>query len=244
MRQSYFVGLDLGQRSDYSALAVVEEPLWFPSDAPAMIQSEERSGWISPSDLSPYDRRRAPWRPGPERPVLALRHLHRWPLGTPYPEIVQEVAQLLCRPPLEGSSVLLVDATGVGRPIVDLFDRARLDPMAITITGGSQVLNEGRELRVPKRDLAMAIAALLQSRRLTFAAALPLLAILRKELESFEVKITPQGHDQYLSWREGAHDDLVLAVAMATWYREWSDPAKLAAFDLVYAERRRPRARR
>jgi hypothetical protein len=27
-------------------------------------------------------------------------------------------------------------------------------------------------------------------------------------------------HDSYVAWREGAHDDLVPAVAMACWYRE------------------------
>jgi hypothetical protein len=34
------------------------------------------------------------------------------------------------------------------------------------------------------------------------------------------VKISTAGHDSY-SAREGAHDDLVLAVAMAVWFRSW-----------------------
>jgi hypothetical protein len=28
------------------------------------------------------------------------------------------------------------------------------------------------------------------------------------------------GHDSYGQWREGQHDDLVLAVALATWWAE------------------------
>jgi hypothetical protein len=31
------------------------------------------------------------------------------------------------------------------------------------------------------------------------------------------VKITPSGNEQYGAWREGEHDDLVLAVALACW---------------------------
>ncbi len=31
------------------------------------------------------------------------------------------------------------------------------------------------------------------------------------------VRITPKLHEQYGAWREGEHDDLVLAVAMALW---------------------------
>jgi hypothetical protein len=30
---SYYLGLDLGQSQDYTALAVVEEPVWVPSEA-------------------------------------------------------------------------------------------------------------------------------------------------------------------------------------------------------------------
>ena len=32
-----------------------------------------------------------------------------------------------------------------------------------------------------------------------------------------EVKISETGKDSYGAWREGAHDDLVLAVALAVW---------------------------
>jgi hypothetical protein len=136
----------------------------------------------------------------------------------------------------------LVDATGVGRPVVDMFEQARLNPYAITITGGSAVTEEGTEIRVPKRDLAMAAQVLLQNRRLVFAAGLPLLDVLRKKLQAFEVKINPAtAHDSYLSWREGSHDDLVLAVAMAAWYREWRAGDVAIGFSRSYTERPRRR---
>jgi hypothetical protein len=140
-------------------------------------------------------------------------------------------------PPLAGDVVLLVDATGVGRPVVDMFDQAGLEPKAITITGGDTVTQDGREIRAPKRDLAMAVQVLLQNRRLTFAAALPLLDVLTTELQNFEVKITTTAHDTYEAWREGIHDDLVLAVALACWYREWRDPFTSYGFCYSYDPR-------
>lgn len=237
----FYVGLDLGQRSDSSALAVIEEPLWLPTDE---YQPNAPSGWVSPAELRPMDLRRAV--PGFERPVLALKHLHRWPLGTSYPTVVREVGELLARPPLAGNAVLLADATGVGRPVLDMLEQAKLNPYAITITGGSAVTEDGTEIRVPKRDLAMSVQVLLQNRRLVFAAGLPLLDVLKKELQSFEVKIDPKtAHDSYLSWREGQHDDLVLACAMAVWYREWRNPGGVEGFSYVRPDampRQRPRA--
>ena len=54
-----------------------------------------------------------------------VRHLQRLPLGLSYPEQVDAVAQLLARPPL-GKAELVIDETGVGRAVGDLFESARL----------------------------------------------------------------------------------------------------------------------
>ena len=46
-------------------------------------------------------------------------------------------------------------------------------------------------------------------------------ATLVQELLNFRVTIDPRtAHDSYAAWREGMHDDLVLAVAMACWWGE------------------------
>ena len=257
----YYVGLDLGQRSDFTTLAVIEEPIWAPEDRPIACYADpeqrqvvERSGWISPAEVVPQTRinprhihamgglEQLPYPRAAVRPVLSLRHLERFPLGTPYPMIVRRVQALLSARPLANDAVLLVDATGVGRPVIDMLEQANLQPHAITITGGSTVTADGFEFRVPKRDLAMAVQVLLQNRRLVFAAELPLLDVLKQELQSFEVKINPDtAHDSYLSWREGAHDDLVLAVALACWYREAYGGEQATGFSFAYAfSSRRP----
>ena len=41
-----------------------------------------------------------------------------------------------------------------------------------------------------------------------------------RELTTFQVKITPAANEVFGAWRQGAHDDLVLAVAIAIWQAE------------------------
>jgi hypothetical protein len=49
--------------------------------------------------------------------------------------------------------------------------------------------------------------------------------VLVQELLAFRVKIDPlTAHDSYGTWREGAHDDLVLATAVAAWWAERRQP--------------------
>ena len=185
---SCFVGLDLGQANDYTALAILEQ------HRPTGSRGMHYQG----------------------------RHLQRFTLGTPYPVIVQEVQTMLQVPRLRGAR-LIIDATGVGRPVVDMFVAARLRPVAITITGGDKPTQDEADKdawRVPKRDLVSTMHVLLQAERVKFAEALPDTQVLVKELLNFQVKITATAHDTYGAWREGTHDDLVLAVALAAWAAE------------------------
>src|SRR5215217_5331627 len=119
---------------------------------------------------------------------------------------------------------------------------ARSTPWTVTprycrpfqITGGNEVTRDRDIWNVPKRDLAGAVQVALQSRRLKIAADLPDAQVLVAELQNFRVKISLAGHDSYGAgtgeeWRVGAHDDLVLAVAIALWAAQRSRGATLQA---------------
>jgi hypothetical protein len=143
--------------------------------------------------------------------------LKRWHLGTPYPEIVADVVKILNHPLVAGSR-LMVDQTGVGRAVVDLFRATHaLRITGITITGGTQSSQVERDWRVPKNDLVAAVVALSQSDKLHVSPELPDGETLKKELANFRTKITAALNETYSSWREGQHDDLLLAAAMAVW---------------------------
>lgn len=204
---TFVVGLDLGQAQDYTAVAVLEriEP---PPPQPSRVR-----GWGP--------------RPTEEeaRPTYHCRHLERLPLGTPYPAVARHVRNLLTVPALGDAPALAVDATGVGRPVVDLLREHGLEPVSVTITGGDVVVREPPGWRVPKRELVSAVQVQLQTGRLKFAERLPLVPVLVRELLAFRVKISELGHDSYGAWREGSHDDLVLALAVAVWWGErWRAP--------------------
>src|SRR6266478_6581622 len=92
-----FVGLDLGQSVDPSALAVVER---------AELVLDE-------IDYVTYERRRA-WR-------WRVLFLERMRLGMPYPAVVQRVREVVNRPQLVGRCDLAMDATGLGRPVLDML---------------------------------------------------------------------------------------------------------------------------
>jgi hypothetical protein len=141
--------------------------------------------------------------------------------------IVESVKRLLLSPPIRPllkHTALLVDRTGVGAAVVDSFRQAGVNPWAITIHGGDKVTWVHQGARVPKRDLVAAVQTLLQSERLKIAESLELAPTLKKELLGFRVKIDPRtAHDSYEHWREGDHDDLVLATALGCWYRQWAN---------------------
>lgn len=195
--QQYFLGLDLGQSKDYTALAIVE-----------MIYPQ------TPASL--------PWRrrqPDPE-PVRQVRHLQRWKLRTPYPAIVKDVKEMLNRAPLlDADTVLSLDNTGVGAPVTDLFWNADLNTLLkpVQIVGGHKESYDQGVYYVPKRVLVSHVQVGLQSGTLKIAADMENAQTLVSELQNFQVKITDAANDVYGAWRENEHDDLVLAIALALW---------------------------
>lgn len=155
-----------------------------------------------------------------EPPRLDCRHLRRWSLGTSYPQIVRDVRSLVQGEPLWGNARLVVDATGVGRPVVDLLRQADLGCVLtpVVITGGSVVTRDGSWYFVPKKDLVASAQVALQSRRLRIAEGLDQARVLVEELLNYRVRVSvATGHESFDTWREGVHDDLVLALALAVW---------------------------
>jgi hypothetical protein len=181
------VGLDLGQRRDHSAIAVVER---------------ERVGWQ-------YS--------GPR--TLCVRYLQRIPLGTSYTKVVQRVGEVVWNPLLRGRSRVVVDATGVGGPVVDLLKAGRLDcPLtAVMITSGDRAHNTGDRWHVPKRDLMTNLLVLLEARELKIPKGLADAGALVRELEQIEMRQAGPGKVQMGAEGPGEHDDLVIAVALACW---------------------------
>ena len=213
------LGLDLGQANDYTALSVTE----------AQTDVAHR--------LDRY----------------AVRALDRW-RPRRYQDVVARVAEILPKltasvlvhrhvgfVPMRPRVTLVLDRTGVGRAVGDLFTEARLDVdlQLVSITGGADVVRDPTGgWRVPKRDLAGVVSVALQNGRLEIANQLEHAATLRAELKNFRARISATGHDSYGAgddWREGNHDDLVLAVALSVWWGEHTNAQGGVAISQSYA---------
>jgi hypothetical protein len=222
-------GLDLGQSNDYSALAAVEAvPTAYEFDS---VECDSELGL-------PRDRRYVVEGP----PVmLTLVGLERYPLGTPYMEIVElVVARLKAAPKATHGVRFVVDYTGLGRPVVDQFRALGVPTVALTITGGAQVHGRDDLWSVPKRDLVHGLLAAFEQQRLALPrlSALPAVSDLLRELQSVQLRITQAGHDAYEAWQAGTHDDMVTALACAVWVAENEIAAHYAA-GLAEVEQRR-----
>jgi len=184
----FYVGLDLGQANDYTAIVVAEK--------------------VPPEGSDDYE--------------LHIRHLERF-RDVLYPDVAEQVRRLIDAPELRSKAALTIDATGVGAAVVDMLRKSGLTFDAVTITGGdTESLQGWYGWRVPKRDLIGGLQVLLQSGRLKIAYTLEHAETLKSELLNFRVKVNiSTGHDSYEAWREGDHDDLVLATALACWYSEY-----------------------
>lgn len=205
------IGLDLGQAQDFTAVAVVEyTPRW--TDEVRKIV-DERAG-------KSYRRTIRTHLPG----SLDVRRLERLDVGTKYPAIVRSTVGMMLLPAFKDAP-LLVDATGVGRGVFDLFKETPIAKrvVGVTVTAGDHCHFEHPHWRVPKRDLVGSAQIALQDQRLKIAQGIPYADVLIRELLNFKVKITPSANDTYSAWREGEHDDLAFALMLTCWWAARED---------------------
>src|SRR5262245_31789000 len=136
---TYVSGLDLGQTQDFTALAVLEQTK----------------------------------HPDPEKPREFVRHyavrrLERFPLGTSYTAVCARLGTRVAAPPLT-RTMLAVDQTGVGRPVIDMLKKSAISASIrpITITSGHKATPaETGGWLVPKKELVSVLQVMLQARRI------------------------------------------------------------------------------
>ena len=188
--EDYFIGVDLGQSQDYTAIVIME----------GLVYRDHYK-------------------------VTGLERMR----GISYPKIIKRVEDIVHSEPIcWGNIHLVVDRTGVGRPIVDAMFVHDLNPVGVTITSGHAVtceyLNQWktRQARgVPKKDLMFNLALMIQNGKLKVAQSLPLAQVLLTEMLSMTAKIDSRtGNDSYSTGRESEHDDLTLALCLAAWWSQ------------------------
>ena len=172
-----------------------------------------------------------------ENAIFQVGYLERVALGTPYPAIAQHVRRLfLGLPP---STEVVLDATGLGGPVYEIFVGVGIGPVGVMITAGTAQSAEGRFLHVPKMLLISRVQALLHEGRLKIQKNLSEASVLMAELLDYRIQYTAAGHLTFNA-REGRHDDLVLALAIAC-YRAAGDGVRYSGLLDYYRRQSRGR---
>jgi hypothetical protein len=133
---------------------------------------------------------------------------------------VQHVRQTLARPPLDApTTALIIDETGVGRAVGDIFVAEGMRPQRVTITAGNEetAAHGFNRWSVAKTILVSKLDAALHTGLLVIAKKLRETGPLVEELKNFQRSVSAAGRQSY-SARVGMHDDLVLATALAVWW--------------------------
>jgi hypothetical protein len=217
----YSVGVDLGQASDFTAIAVLEKTIAPPETC-----------MFSPVGESPSNRLVE------GRAVYDLVYLKRPKLGTPYDTIARRVADLICELEPQGAFgelgqvTLCVDGTGVGRGVVDMlrteFQRRaatsravpKVDFRAVSVTGSNTSLKRPTRTHgywsVPKKDLVFPAVAAFQQGKIRIAKGITDREALVNELRNYRRTTNiATGTTAFEPWRESDHDDLLFAVCLA-----------------------------
>ena len=187
---AYVLSVDLGQSADPTAVAVIEHRKTFKHHFSGVRRQTREN--------------------------FNVRHLQRLPLGLSYPAVVQEVAMLAARKPIAGQCEVIIDETGVGRAVGDIFDQTGLRPTRVTITAGLEQTWTSGHWHVSKQILISTLDARLHCGELGFAPALLEAPTLKEELKDFRRHVSTAGRYTFEA-RTGKHDDLVLACAIGLW---------------------------
>lgn len=197
---AYFVGLDLGQSADYTALAVVQ----------SVKERRDKGNFKTVLHLRHLERYplRTSYTTIADGVVGVMRSEEL--NGEEYDPARNRIAR--------AKAELLVDKTGVGRGVTDILKERGLKFTGIVIHGGESTHNTNGDYHIPKKDLVAAVEVPFDNDTLKIAEGLDLFGVLREELQTFRRKQNRKtSHVSFEHWRDSEHDDLVLAVAMACW---------------------------
>jgi hypothetical protein len=127
-----------------------------------------------------------------------------------------------------------VDATGVGKPIVDLLHEqtSNVRPIAVYFTHGDRLTEKWdggyQQISLGKALLVSQLQALLQCHRLHLPKTSEAEA-LAQELLNYEIRVDENANDRYGAFRVGTHDDLVTALGLAVQTVQYACIAQVSA---------------
>lgn len=148
-------------------------------------------------------------------------HLERLSRDMSYPDQIERALEVFGHRGLRGTKRFIMDATGIGRPLVDLLVEKNIRPISIIFTGG-HVTNEEPNLMftVPKIDIINAGILAVELELVHVSNELPDAITLKNEMRDYQLKIKTKTGDEVFGAAAGANDDLVIAFSMCAWWEK------------------------
>ena len=186
-KTAWFLGLDLAQRQDFTALATLELK-WT----------------VAGKDMATWEH---VWTPS-----LIIRSLDRYELAqsySTYEDAAKERVSSIRAHDATSEIHLALDAAGPGGPIVDDLRASNIDASIhpITITGGAYPSNSTHGANVPRRALVSRTLLLMERGTLQAQPGVENWTELCEEL------LRLRAGDSHST----AHDDLAIALTLAVW---------------------------
>lgn len=148
---------------------------------------------------------------------FTVRTIHRFPAGTPYTQIAQQVAAILGKLH-EHSLRLYLDITGLGLPIQELVERRITDSgcslIPVTFTYGDKLDGQTSPWVMGKLYLLSQIKMLLQEGWL-FLPETEEARQLVADIKNYQPKLDEHANERYGAFQVGKRDELVTALGLA-----------------------------
>jgi len=199
------IGMDLGQRRDPTAIAVLE-----------LI--DHTTNRAAPSFR--YETRHIERLPlGTKYPAVAARlaEVQRNATQAAYQAHFNRTGSADVRIAV----TTFIDATGAV-PALDMFREQGLDVVPCFFTHGDRRTEQGDTVTIGKAWLVNRLQSLAQADRLHLPPGHPEAAAMMRELQDYEIRVDGDANDRYGAFKVGTHDDLVTALGLAA---QWSPPA-------------------
>jgi hypothetical protein len=200
---SYIVGVDIGQRVDPTAIAVVE----------TRYDAQER-GYYIVRFLKRFK--------------LGLLYAE---VAKRVARLDTKLRQDAAKDGLEAWVTYILDATGVGQGpseqiVQALSAQSYADVYRCYLTGGINAIvdNERMQIKLPKTQLVSCLVSVFDADHMELPARSKEIDAMIIELLNFEIRVSDEGRDAFGAFKVGTHDDLVTALGLAIWLGENSPP--------------------
>ena len=194
--RNFTLGVDLGQTCDSSVFALVSRV------------TEGSRQW----DMTPQKQRI-------EQPTIRyeVNYIRSIPLNTSYTDVVADLVNVYRNLDARAPTDLVVDQSGVGRPMADLIKAEGIRFAGVTILGIAETRQaKPGEWRISRNELISRYQAGLSSGDLKYGAFSER-EHLREETIGLTGGYTGAGNFR-IDTRSGAHDDRVVAASLAYWW--------------------------